>query len=224
MRTGASPRTRLPANLAGCILLLGLNSGEAGAWSSKNILLFEPVHQNAISRVLSPRLQPADIALLEQAQVDADKQQKAEQSHLHAMTGVANAAEKPDKPRDEYIERTERTVRSALTDAIAARKSGDTAAAMRKLGAAVHILTDATSPAHAGFQPWDYDETVWQQARHVLAERVTPNDAPATGLRAHLDAAVLWGFEVYQESVPMPERFFAPHTGAMQFPQRYGVR
>jgi hypothetical protein len=196
----------------------------AAAWSSKDILLFSPVHQDAISRVLGPLLSPADISALRDAQVAADQDQSAAHSHLHAMTGVVKAEDKPDKPRADYIRNAEAALREDLGLAIAAHRQGDGPTAMAKLGAALHILTDATSPTHRGFQPWSYDETIWQKASHVFAERLTPSDTSPAGDRARLDAAVRWGYDLYTERAPMPARFFAPDSGMLELPSVGGVR
>ena len=200
-----------------------LSASPAAAWSSKDIVLFEPVHQNAISRVLAAHMSTDEIQALRDAQVVADQDQQAVDSHLHAMTGVVSDAEKPDKPKAQFVEKADTAVHDRLRAAIVARKAGNSAAAMAALGAALHILSDATSPAHTGFQPWSYDESLWQEALHVSAERVTPDDDPVTGYRAHLDAAIRWGYDVYQETIPMPERFFVPGTGALLLPPAYGV-
>ena len=72
---------------------------------------------------------------------------------------------------------------------------------LRAIGNVIHLLQDATSPAHTGFQPWDGD--TWSEAayQHVERENFDP------GADSALAAATLnaWG---YLDAAQLPEDFF----------------
>lgn len=212
----------LVAALLSCGLVVGL-AAPVRAWSSKDIFLFEPVHQNAVDRVLRDNLPQAQIAQLQAAQAAADQDQEARDSQFHAMAGVLADTDLPNRRHGEYIGLAEQALFGMITDAQKARRAGNVAAAMDRLGRALHILTDATSPAHRCFQPWSYNEYLGDEIAHVLAERVTPDPAGADSDRARLDAAVRWGYDLYRSEQAPPTHYFDAVTGELQIPKQYGV-
>jgi hypothetical protein len=180
----------------------------AVAWSSKEYPLFEPVHQKAIAQVLAAQL-PADaIALLQQQQAEVDQDQAPSQSAEHSMTGIEKAGLNEATERVAYIAKAEQWVGDNLQRAIERRKAGATADAMQALGRAIHAMTDATSPAHHGFQAWSFDESWIAVARHVTQERVYPVDQGNQRYARRLEAAVRWAYDIYLQRTPMPTRFF----------------
>ncbi len=61
---------------------------------------------------------------------------------------------KPGPPADEFISENEAKARALQADWIASGHTGICPAALTAFGNALHTITDRTSPAHAGNQPW----------------------------------------------------------------------
>jgi hypothetical protein len=192
----------LVASLSACL--------ESWAWSSKDLPLFDPIHQQAIDAVLKGVLSDGDRDILKQRQVDVDEDQEPAQSYEHAMTGVEKGQDEAvEKPL--YIVRTEQHLHDLLGKAIRARKDGDVHMALYLLGQAIHAMEDATSPAHEFFQPWRWDESYWQIAKHVAKERSYPDDPR----RKALEDSVRWAYALYLEQTPMPVQFFDARGGLL---------
>ena len=206
-RAGRRTSGRLgpPLTLLICAMVV---AQPAVAWSSKDYPLFEPVHQDAIARVLAKDVSADFMALLQQQQQEVDKDQAPNQSAEHSMTGIEKAGLDEAKERVSYIAKAEQWVNQNLLQAIERRKANATADAMRALGRAMHAMTDATSPAHHGFQTWSFNESWPAVARHVAQERIYPDDPSNERYRRRLEAAVRWAYNIYLERAPMPARFF----------------
>ncbi len=213
------PRLRHIRRCSAALSCLIATTG-AGAWSSKDFPLFDPVHQMAIQNVLKNLVSADDLATLMNQQPVVDQDQNANQSFEHAMTGVENANQKPEVQKPLYVQKTEDFVSRNLADAIAKRKAGASPAAMTALGTALHPLQDATSPVHEGFQPWSFDEGWIAATQHVSQERFYPDDSGPTGYRARLEGAVRWAYDIYMEKVPLPHQFFDA-SGKLQIPPAY---
>jgi hypothetical protein len=169
----------------------------------------------AIDVVLAGLLPPQGLAALKAMQKVVDRDQRAGQSDEHAMTGVEeNQDEKTAKPI--YIGRTEKLLRDRLTDAINARKNGRPNDAYDALGKAIHALTDATSPAHRGFQVWRDNESLSEWYRHVTQENIYPSGET----RTRLEGALRWAYAIYIEKAAIPTRFFDA-DGNLQIPPAY---
>jgi len=205
-----------------CSVALGclIASAGAGAWSSKDFPLFDPVHQMAIQNVLKNLVSAQDLTALMDQQAVVDQDQNANQSFEHAMTGIENANQKPAVQRQLYIQKTEDFISRNLADAIAKRKAGARPAAMIALGTALHPLQDATSPVHEDFQPWRFDESWIAATQHISQERFYPDDSMSPGYRARLEGVVRWAYDIYIEKAPMPHQFFDA-SGALQIPPDY---
>ena len=191
------------------------------AWSSKDLFLFRPVHQQAIDRVLSTKLEDKYRDLLKEQQKEVDNAQKAFQSYEHAMTGIEQSGKEinankngcllPLNSKSLYICLSEQFIRSNLLSAIEAKKNESTLDnAFKFLGNAIHPLQDASSPVHIGFQDWRYDETIPEIADHVSRERLYPKDAK---VKQRLEAAVSYAFDIYLEKQTMPSAFFDKNGG-----------
>jgi hypothetical protein len=226
VRSLTSNEARLLTSLGITALLLHLVCpSSAGAWSSKSAPLFERVHQKAIENVLQGTLDADSLKVLQDQQAFVDQHQKPNESGEHAMTGIEDKQRDEKKERPLYIKESEKYVRDRLRQAITARQSGNTSVAFTQLGQAIHPLTDSSSPAHTGFQAWRYDETIWSIARHVYAERLYPDGevygTRTTGLRACLEGAVRWAYDIFMGVEPLPPQFFHPETGALLLPRKY---
>jgi hypothetical protein len=206
----------LSGGIAAALLACMLGAGRALAWSSKDVLLFEAVHQKAIKTVLSS-VTDHDLDTLMRAQDTIDKQQKARDSYKHSMTGV-EGNDTPKHAKAIYIKLSDAYVRERLETAIWARKRGANDAAFDALGAAIHALQDATSPSHYPFQPWTDDESVWAMAVHIFKERVYPDGGPD---RTNLEGAVRYAYDIFVERTRMPDHFYDLVTGYLVLPPEY---
>lgn len=63
---------------------------------------------------------------------------------------------------------------NTLKIAIEEKKNGNLDKSAFLFGVALHTIQDATSPAHAGFQPWSNGESLPDQALHGLSESMDP--------------------------------------------------
>jgi hypothetical protein len=233
-QAASPPRARSRAGatgsraLASATLVAVLATSTAAiAWSSKDFPLFEPVHQLAIDNVLKDVVSADDLKLLEQEQVEVDKDQREEHSFEHAMTGVLEDQEmgpqaKPyeEQRRKSFIAQTEQLVGDRIREALAARNAGDETAAMKAVGRAIHALEDATSPAHERFQIWSDRESAFFVADHLAHERLYPRDGGPNGYRTRLEAAVRWTYDMYLAKTPVPEHLFDA-SGYLLIPARY---
>jgi hypothetical protein len=197
-----------------------LYAGLAGAWTSVTGPLTDDVHQKAIDRVLTS-MSPADRKVLEDQQPLVDKDQEPLQSAEHAMTGIDKDGEVEANERKNYIGLCEALVQKELMAAIEARKANNLLVALPALGKAMHILEDATSPAHRGFQVWSYNFGIWEMASHVFKERVYPNDSAPDRYQSHLEGVVQYTYDIYTEKIPMPANFFDPASGGLILPSSY---
>src|ERR1700730_3771279 len=204
--------------------LFGLNAlvyaGPSGAWTSVNGPLTDDIHQKAIDRVLTS-MSAADRKVLEDQQPLIDKDQEPLQSAEHAMTGIDKDGEVEADQRKHYIGLCEALVQKELMEAIEARKANNLQVALPALGKAMHILEDATSPAHREFQIWSFNFGIFEMARHVFKERVYPDDSTPDRYQSHLEGVVQYTFDIYTEKIPKPERFFDPASGALLLPTSF---
>ena len=120
-----------------------------GKWASKSVA---PIHQKAIDQAGATCLLPAsDRQILKdmQEEVDGPQNQDAAHAYMHAMR---DGSAKQTAPAAQQMANDR--VRTLITSARDAEKSGDHDKAIKELGRALHTLQDSTSPAHHGFQPW----------------------------------------------------------------------
>lgn len=194
------------------------------AWSSRRFPPCEPIHQIAIQNVLSNQVSPDLIEILQEQQLVVDQDQQPTNSFEHSMTGLAKAGETTNTETPLYILKAETFIHANLTNAIIARKTGSTNEAFKFLGKAIHPLEDATSPAHKPFQAWKYNESLWEEIRHVLKEYSYPNDPKDKDQlleKKELEGCVQYAYDIFIEKTEMPERFFDHSTGALELPPAY---
>lgn len=118
-----------------------------GLWSTS-------VHNQIIDRAL-PGLSAAQRQVLKGASAQMDNPlrggQNASRAYQHAMR---NSEQTPDQARQQSMAFYKQQIESAKNQQAAAAGPGLDAAALATLGKAIHLMTDAVSPAHAGFQLW----------------------------------------------------------------------
>jgi hypothetical protein len=137
------------------------------------------------------------------------------------MTGITEAGQNEATQRIYYIALSEDLIHEALRSAIAAKRLNKNKEALTALGKAIHALQDATSPAHCGFQVWSYSFGIWEMARHVLSERVYPDDSTTKRYESHLEGAVQYAYDIYKENQPLPGHFFDSIHGQLILPDSY---
>jgi hypothetical protein len=193
----------------------------AHSWTSVKGPFSDEIHQTAIDNVLTPSMNSTDRGILKDQQALVDKDQEADQSAEHAMTGVIKGSSYSVALKTKYIVLTEDLVHAALLDAIKNRKENQTTIALQSLGKAIHALEDSTSPAHEQFAVWSDDFGIWEMAKHVAKERVYPNDDPPQRYQSHLEGTVGYAYAIYIEAAPMPAHFFSPIDGSLIIPSQY---
>ena len=145
-----------------------------------------PVHQNSIGRVLG--WLPSDkVSNLQFAQtvVDSSFYQSLQMSFVHAMTDARDSG-------GSNFSRLEANlfVGGAIDRAVEAYKSGNQTDGDLYLGAAIHTLQDATSPAHADFATWYGEGSLFHLIAHVAHEAFDPGPGSA------LDKATLYAYSL----------------------------
>lgn len=178
----------------------------------------------AIENVLSNQLSPDLIKILQDQQTVVDQDQKPLQSFEHSMTGIDKAGETTNIETPIYIDETEAFIRTNLTQAIQARKAGNTTNAFAFLGKAMHPMEDATSPSHKPFQTWAYNEGLWAEIVHVYNERSYPdslNDTNQVEERVELQGAVQYAYDIFMEKTNMPAQFFNHSNDLLVLPPAY---
>jgi len=197
-----------------------LSGGAAYAWASAAGPLTDAIHQKAIDNVLKS-MSASDRKILKDQQSLVDKDQDPDQSAKHAMTGITQASQNEAAQRIIYIALSEDLIHKAMLLAINARKSNNINIALPALGEVIHALEDASSPSHRGFKIWSYQFGIWEMARHVLKERVYPNDGTADRYQSHLEGAVQYAYDIYMETVAIPVHCFDPINGRVILPPSY---
>ena len=108
------------------------------------------IHNQIYDQALSDQLSDAERNTIKTQSAREDHDQSAEGSYKHAMRdGLHNQT--VDQARAAY----ERYIANNLGNAIRQQQLGQRAKALRALARGMHAISDANSPAHRGFQPWN---------------------------------------------------------------------
>lgn len=192
------------------IILVGLVVAPsiASAWSSRDVPMFDQIHQMAVENVLSNLLSADEVRIVQDQQMVVDQDQEPVKSYEHSMTGLVKAGDNLDNQMTNYIKSAEQFIRSNLLAAIEAHKATSNFFACTNLGQAIHTLTDATSPAHEGFQSWAFDESPWAKLNHVMKERLYPEEPGELKYKQALEGAVLLAYDIMVGKTALPARFF----------------
>lgn len=166
----------IPAGQA--IVNLEIVDDNSPTWASKGPF---KVHQTANRNSLLRNQDSRNLALsyliklkaLNDATVwsDADDRQKGEYSYMHAMRdddpGGKQTVEQAKEKADQYVREQFEMAKKLL-------KEGNIYQAYYEFGKGLHSLQDATSPAHAGFQPWVTNPSRLMEVRHIAQELFYP--------------------------------------------------
>jgi len=127
------------------------------------------VHQMA-SKALLPN-GPIDIGMVNLGQEWADSSinQIADKAFMHAMrnrdTNESSAA---------ACNKANAFMKKIMQQSFEEKKNGNTKSSSFLFGVALHVLQDATSPAHMGFQAWGNHESPADVAGHIGNELIPP--------------------------------------------------
>ncbi len=150
---------------------------------------------------LSERADIINLAL-NKATVDADNgpgSQSAENSFKHAMSDGRHSQSKSEAMRlaDNFVRLEYHRGQRLLA-------SGNLSSAYYHFGLALHTLQDATSPAHAGFQPWKGlgpgGESLLSQGLHVIQEVSYP------GVNSNLQQVTNYYLNQFTSGKELPEK------------------
>jgi hypothetical protein len=193
----------------------------AQAWTSSHTPLSRDIHQQAIEIVLAGLLDKSSISILQEQQSVIDKDQRADQSAEHCMTGINAVGQSWLNQSPRYIAAANDLVRNSIEAARTAAAQGHQEQSMRSFAIALHALEDSTSPAHEGFQIWSDSFGVVEMANHMFAERAYPSDSdPLHRYKARLEGSVRYAFNIYKGKDMMPTQFFDA-KGVLQLPREY---
>jgi RHS repeat-associated protein len=167
-----------------------------GLWPTKKIpgVNVTP-HQASIGRVLA-FLSTEDRRVLQQQQVIADADQSTQGSYKHAMRAEFQPESAARALANTYL-------RQEIEAAQKRSCEGDRRGALEHMGNVIHILQDATSPSHRGFQIWRGVINLNQGAIHLQNENFDP------GPGSNLDAATrkAWNYFLTPRAF-LPKDFF----------------
>jgi RHS repeat-associated protein len=113
------------------------------------------IHESIINNAF-PGLSNSQRQNLKTASKDVDRDQSVEGSYKHGMSngndpnGSVNALQDSQN----FIDQNEHDAEAIQDKWIAEGNTGIAPAAMTAFGNALHTITDETSPAHEGYQPW----------------------------------------------------------------------
>jgi hypothetical protein len=144
--------------------------------------------------------------------MDSAQNQVPARQYLHAMWDSRSGG----MTREESIASANAFVRMSL---MAARGAGAGSDKFHdRLGDATHVLQDATSPPHEGFQDWGGQQALGASG-HGSAERTYP--AAGTVARRQLEGVTRWAHDMATGKAPLPNAFFDPGTGNVNLPRQY---
>jgi hypothetical protein len=138
------------------------------------------VHENIIDEVF-PGMSKQDLQTLKDASWNMDYapgQQKPSKAYMHGMSDGGGTVfwgggnqEHDLVQADNYIDEQLQDAQNAQADWIAEGHTGIAPNALTAFGNALHVVTDRTSPAHQGEQPWA-DKPWWHYTTigHFLRE------------------------------------------------------
>ena len=126
-----------------------------------------------------------------------DDFQTGHYSYRHAMRNEHQTVEEAKFAADYYVRFIWDYAKQLL-------KEGKEYDAYYQFAIGLHILQDATSPAHSGFQLWTGRESKWQQFLHVIEELRYPG--PNSNLQKVTNKYLDW-FEKSNQPLPSENLF-----------------
>ncbi|KAB1230975.1 RHS repeat-associated core domain-containing protein [Chryseobacterium viscerum] len=123
---------------------------------------------------------------------DSDQFQTGAYSYRHAMRNSNETKAQAMKKADEFV-------RAQFTKARQLLAKGKTYDAYYQFALGLHILQDATSPAHGGFQTWTGNESLKQEVGHVKQELFYP------GTNSNLQKVTNYYLNLFQNGGDLPK-------------------
>jgi RHS repeat-associated protein len=154
-----------------------------------------PIHDRIIDQAF-PGLRAQQLQILKDASWNMDYrpgQQSAPLSFQHGMRDGLNNQSASDAERDSdgFIAENEHEAKNIQAQWIASGHTGISPLALAAFGNALHTVTDRTSPAHEGYQPW-FGTKWWQKKslKHFRQEANPWHPNVITAVRAAQDEFV----------------------------------
>lgn len=123
---------------------------------------------------------------------DSDQFQTGAYSYRHAMRNSNETKAQAMKKADAFVRAQFAKARQLLT-------KGKTYDAYYQFALGLHILQDATSPAHGGFQTWTGNESLKQEVGHVKQELFYP------GTNSNLQKVTNYYLNLFQNGGDLPK-------------------
>jgi len=199
------------------------NSKTGQEWASKpgaevhqeaNSIAMENLHPHKFLGILyyKTSLEQIEVDEMNKGTEYADESQfqTGAMSYRHAMRDADNG-----QTVEEAMEQSDFFVRTTFATAKQLLKAGDIKDAYFIFGIGLHVLQDATSPAHGGFQPWGSNEGLGQEIMHVTQEYTYP------GVNSNLQNVTTRWLEWFQSDndvLPAENLFLNIHTDPSERP------
>jgi len=154
-----------------------------GAWPT-------PIHNQIIDAAF-PNLTASQRQILKDVSADQDSLLHGGQGNAsafeHAMSSPKYSASEAEVLYNDFVSNNEGQATQTQINFWLGGNKGLSNDALKRFAAALHAITDSTSPAHRGFQLWDYRNPMLVKA-HVAAESsITPQQL-ATAVSAARNA------------------------------------
>lgn len=170
-----------------------------GYWKVHQMANYQSVSRNDDHSFEFLRLLYIKVNALNAATVEADKDQSAEGAFKHAMKNGLN-----NQPIEEAKDDADKYVREQFKIAKELLAQGNINHAYYVFGLGLHVLQDATSPAHSGFQSWTGKESDKELYNHVKQELHYPG--PNSNLQRITNQYLDW-FEHSNSPLPSANLF-----------------
>ncbi len=177
------------------------DNGKEEPWGSKSgAAVHQKANANAVNRsgpAKNPEQRRKNELIIDALNAgtefaDQDQFQTGEYSYRHAMRNRFQTPLDAMKLADEFV-------REQFAKARILLKSGKIHEAYYQFSIGLHVMQDATSPVHSGFQEWTGTESMLEQYNHAKHELVYP------GLDSNLQIITNKYLDWFQSNNPLPD-------------------
>jgi len=180
----------------------------------KNGMWPTAIHNQIIDAAF-PNLTPDQRQILKDVSAQQDRILGGGQGNTlafqHAMSSPGQTTGQAEAQYNEFVQQNEDQATQAQVKFWLAGNSGLSKSALAKFAAALHAILDSTSPAHAGFQTWDWRNPVLVRT-HILTESsITPGQLSNAAVTAQGAFVSTFGFNPFdwlqlqtQQPTPQP--------------------
>jgi hypothetical protein len=154
-----------------------------GAWPTR-------IH-NAIIDAAFPNLTAEQRQILKDVSAEQDSLLSGGQGNAlafeHAMSSPDYSPSEAEELYNDFVSNNEDQATQAQINFWVGGGKGLSNDALKQFAAALHAILDSTSPAHAGFQRWDYRKP-WLVKAHIAAESTITKQQTANAVQAARNA------------------------------------